>query len=193
MKKVLIVDNYDSFTYNLKHMVEILGHNVIVVKNDDHTLLQLNRSEWSHIILSPGPGNPDNAGLTRQVIEQYHQKIPILGVCLGHQCIAQYFGARIIHADSVMHGKLSLLQHQQTSLFTDVPKQFHVTRYHSLVIAPDSLPGCLTITAQTTNAFGHQDIMAIAHKTLPLFGVQYHPEAIMTQYGKEILSAFLYN
>lgn len=182
---MLIIDNYDSFTYNLVQYVKILGINPTVIKNDE--ILPKN-IEFSHIIISPGWGNPDNSRLSMEIINLYHTKKPILGVCLGHQCLAQYFGAKIIKAREPMHGKTSEISFEEDcALFKNLSQNFNATRYHSLIIDEATLPGTLRVTARTSDNI----IMAIEHVNLPLVGVQFHPEAILTEHGLEILENFV--
>ncbi len=192
MVKLLLIDNYDSFTYNIVHYLGILNYQIDVIKNDSFLLKSLEFLDYTHIILSPGPGSPLDSGLTMEVIKNIHKKIPILGVCLGHQCLGNFFGGRVVAAKQVMHGKASIMCHDETALFTGLPKQFKVIRYHSLVIDPDSISADLKITGWTTDTQGNMDaIMAIQHQYYPIFGVQYHPEAILTEYGLEIFQNFI--
>lgn len=177
---MLIIDNYDSFTYNLVQYFKILGENPTVVKNDE----PLPAGNFSRIVISPGPGNPDTSGLSMEVLEKYHKTTPILGVCLGHQCIAQFFGAEIMRAKEPMHGKVSQIFHNAKGLFDGLPQGFNATRYHSLVV--DNLPETLEVTAHTDDV-----IMGLKHRDLPIYGVQFHPEAILTQYGLELLRNFI--
>ncbi len=179
-ESMLIIDNYDSFTYNLVQYFKILGENPIVVKNDE----SLPAKPFSRIVISPGPGNPDTSGLSMEVLEKYHKTTPILGVCLGHQCIAQFFGAEIMRAKEPMHGKVSQIFHNAKGLFEGLPQGFNATRYHSLVV--DNLPETLEVTAHTDDV-----IMGLKHRDLPIYGVQFHPEAILTQYGLELLRNFI--
>lgn len=180
---MLIIDNYDSFTYNLVQYFRMLGENPTVIKNDE----PLPANDFNCIVISPGPGNPDTSGLSMQVIEKYYRTKPILGVCLGHQCLAKFFGAEIVKAQEPVHGKVSPILHNNQGLFAGLPQGFNATRYHSLVVEPKTLPECLEITAQTKDGI----IMGVQHKELPLFGVQFHPEAILTQYGLQLLQNFL--
>lgn len=192
MVKLVLIDNYDSFTYNIVHYLGILNHQVDVIKNDSPLLESLDSLDYTHIILSPGPGSPLDSGLTMEAINSLHKKRPILGVCLGHQCLGHFFGGRVVAAKQVMHGKASIMCHDETVLFTGLPKQFKVIRYHSLVIDPDTMPAELKITGWTTDPQGNMDtIMAIQHRDYPIFGVQYHPEAILTEYGLEIFQNFI--
>ncbi|MCC5792496.1 MAG: aminodeoxychorismate/anthranilate synthase component II [Legionellaceae bacterium] len=183
---VLIIDNYDSFTYNLVHYFQILGESVTVFYNDALTLEDIKSLNPSHIVLSPGPNQPEDAGISLSVIKSLHPLYPMLGVCLGHQCLAQALGAKIRQADYILHGKTSLIQHKNQGLFSGLPQNFRITRYHSLVVEPTSLPSELLIDA-TVN----QEIMALRHRTWPLFGLQFHPEAILSEYGLTLLEHFI--
>ncbi|MCM1009494.1 MAG: aminodeoxychorismate/anthranilate synthase component II [Fusobacterium sp.] len=179
---MLIIDNYDSFTYNLVQYFKILGQNPIVVKNDEH----LPDVDFQRIVISPGAGNPDNSGLSMAVLKKYYSEKPILGVCLGHQCIAKFFGAEIIKAKEPMHGKVSKVFYKDGEpLFAGLPQGFNATRYHSLVVS--NLPESLEVIAQTDNV-----IMALKHRKLPIYGVQFHPEAILTEGGLELLGNFIH-
>lgn len=184
---LLLIDNYDSFTYNLVQYFQILKQEVQVFEHDQITLDLIEKLKPQHLVISPGPGNPDQAGISLQVIERFAGRIPILGVCLGHQCIGQYFGGRIVRAKHIMHGKTSPIYHQESDLFSKLPNPLTVTRYHSLVIEPQSLPDCLKITAQDE----HEEIMAVSHRDLPIYGVQFHPESIASDQGLELLNNFL--
>ena len=192
MKKLLIIDNYDSFTYTIKHYFESLHVMTEVIKNDDSRLMDLHKMNPSAIVLSPGPGNPDDSGLTLHIIKKYYKDFPILGICLGHQCIMQVFGGTIIHAPEVMHGKLSTLTHTGDGLFTDLPNHFNVMRYHSLVVDPTTIPPAFKVSAWTIGKGGEHIVMAFHHQTYPLFGIQYHPESILTEHGFEIFKHFLH-
>jgi anthranilate synthase component 2 len=190
--KVLMVDNYDSFTYNLVQYLGELNVDVEVVRNDQYTLEQVKQNSASHIMLSPGPCTPNEAGISMPVIEAMAGVKPLLGVCLGHQSIGQVFGGRIVHAREIMHGKTSMIQHLDQGVFSGLSNPFEATRYHSLVIEKTSLPECLEITAWTQNEDGSMDeIMGVRHKTLAIEGVQFHPESILTEYGHELLQNFL--
>lgn len=184
---LLMIDNYDSFTYNLVQYFGELGAAVEVYRNDKINLEQIEQLAPKHIVISPGPCTPDQAGISIAVIKKFAGKIPILGVCLGHQSIGQAFGGKIVQAQQIMHGKTSAIYHNNTSVFKDLPDPFEATRYHSLVIEPDSLPECLEITAWTKT----QEIMGIQHKTLAIMGVQFHPESILTKQGHALLENFL--
>lgn len=190
--KVVMVDNYDSFTYNLVQYFGELGAEVIVVRNDAVTINDIEALNPDKIVISPGPCTPKEAGISVESILHFAGKIPILGVCLGHQSIGYAFGGHIIHAKSIMHGKTSLIHHHQKGVFNGLPNGFTATRYHSLVIQQQTLPSCLEITAWTQDEMGEIDeIMGIHHKTLDVEGVQFHPESILTQHGHDILRNFL--
>jgi len=189
---LLLIDNYDSFTYNLVQYFSALGQQVMVRRNDDISVKQIAAMAPRYLVISPGPKAPDDAGISLQAIERFAGKIPILGVCLGHQAIAQVFGAKVVRARQVMHGKNSLIQHHGRSVFAGLNNPLDVTRYHSLVVEPASLPEELEVTAWTMNAQGQADeIMGIMHSNLALHGVQFHPEAILSQQGKQLLDNFL--
>ena len=183
-----MIDNYDSFTYNLVQYFGELKADMKVIRNDDLTVSQITSLKPKKIVISPGPGRPENAGVSVDVIKKLSDKIPILGVCLGHQGIGYAFGGKIINAKKLMHGKTSLIEHKGTDIFKGLPQSFEATRYHSLVIDRKTIPDCLNITAWTKD---DKEIMGVAHKTLPLWGVQFHPESILTIHGKEILANFL--
>ncbi|MCX5591281.1 anthranilate synthase component II [Alcaligenes endophyticus] len=187
MHKVFMLDNYDSFTYNLVQYFGELGTEVIVRRNDQVSIAEIEALNPTHICISPGPKSPSEAGLSLDVIQHFAGKKPILGVCLGHQAIGQAFGGRIIRAQQIMHGKVSPITHSGTDLFSALPSPFQVTRYHSLAIERASLPECLTITAETADG----EIMGIRHKTLPIYGVQFHPESILSEHGHALLKNFL--
>jgi len=190
--KVLMIDNYDSFTYNLVQYLGELKVDVEVVRNDQYTVEQVQSNDASHIMLSPGPCTPNEAGISMPVIEAMAGVKPILGVCLGHQSIGQVFGGRIIHAREIMHGKTSMVYHSGVGVFKGLENPYEATRYHSLVVEKQSLPDCLEITAWTQNQDGSVDeIMGLRHRTLAVEGVQFHPESILTQYGHELLQNFL--
>jgi len=184
---IILLDNYDSFTYNLVQYLEELGAEVTVCKNDTITVDEVILSKTSGIVLSPGPGRPENAGIMNALVKTAAGKIPLLGVCLGHQAIGQVYGAEINYAPYLMHGKTSIINHDKSTLFKGIPQPLEATRYHSLVIERSSLPEDFIVTAWTDD----NTIMAIEHKTMPVYGVQFHPESIMTVYGKEILNNFI--
>ena len=189
---LLMIDNYDSFTWNLVQYFGELGADMRVYRNDEITLEDIERLAPSHIVVSPGPCTPKEAGISVAAIKHFAGKIPLLGVCLGHQSIGEAFGGRIVRAQRVMHGKISAIHHQSTGVFSGLPNPFDATRYHSLVIEQASLPDCLELTAWTENANGSlEEIMGVRHKSLPLEGVQFHPESIMTQHGHQLLQNFL--
>ena len=185
---ILMIDNYDSFTYNLVQYFGELKADMKVIRNDDLTLSQIIALKPKKIVISPGPGRPEDAGVSVEIIKTLSGEIPILGVCLGHQAIGYAFGGRIINAKKLMHGKTSKIEHSGTDIFKDLPHPFDATRYHSLVIDRKTIPDCLKITAWTTD---DKEIMGVAHKTLPLWGVQFHPESILTVHGKDILANFI--
>ena len=184
---LLMIDNYDSFTYNLVQYFGELEQEVVVHRNDEITLERVAELNPRHIVISPGPCTPNEAGISVPLIKQFAGKIPILGVCLGHQAIGQAMGGKIVHAKQVMHGKTSAIQHNSTSVFRGLPNPFQATRYHSLVIERASMPDCLEITAWTEDG----EIMGVRHKTLPVEGVQFHPESILTESGHALLKNFL--
>lgn len=184
---LLMIDNYDSFTYNLVQYFAELGQHVEVYRNDEISLARVGELKPAFIVVSPGPCTPNEAGISVPLIQQYAGKIPILGVCLGHQSIGQAFGGKIVHAKQLMHGKVSAIHHHSTSVFRGLPNPFQATRYHSLVIERESLPDSLEITAWTDDG----EIMGVRHKTLPVEGVQFHPESILTEHGHEMLDNFL--
>jgi anthranilate synthase component 2 len=189
---LLMVDNYDSFTYNLVQYLGELGADVRVHRNDQISVQEIERLKPDHIVISPGPCTPNEAGVSVEAILHFAGKIPILGVCLGHQSIGQAFGGRVVHARQVMHGKTSLIRHRGTGVFHGLPEPIEATRYHSLVIAAESLPSCLEVTAWTETADGQMDeIMGIRHREFAVEGVQFHPESILTQHGHAMLKNFL--
>ncbi len=186
---LVMIDNYDSFTYNLVQYFGELKQEVKVLRNDKTTVEQLDSLSPSYLVISPGPCTPSDAGISLQAIEHFAKKIPVLGVCLGHQSIGQAFGGEVVHAPTLMHGKTSMIAHQGKGIFSDLPSPFRATRYHSLVLAPESLPDCFDVTARTVEG----EIMAIKHRELPLQGVQFHPESIETEHGHALLKNFLDN
>ena len=190
--KILMIDNYDSFTYNLVQYLGELGADVIVKRNDEIPVETIDTIAPDKIMLSPGPCTPNEAGISLATIERYAGKIPILGVCLGHQSIGQAFGGRIIRAKQIMHGKISPIVHKNTGVFRGLPSPFNATRYHSLVIEQASMPDCLEITAWTATPDGELDeIMGVRHKSLAVEGVQFHPESILTEHGHALIRNFL--
>ena len=189
---LLMIDNYDSFTYNLVQYLGELNQEVEVYRNDEIDLAQVKKLNPEHIVISPGPCTPNEAGISVPLINEFAGKIPLLGVCLGHQSIGQAFGGKIVKAKTLMHGKTSLIFHTNKGVFKDLPNPYTATRYHSLVIERKSLPDCLEITAWTQDANGEfGEIMGIKHKTLPIEGVQFHPESILTEHGHALLNNFL--
>ena len=189
---LLMIDNYDSFTYNLVQYFGELGADVCVHRNDQITLDEVIKLNPERIVISPGPCTPNEAGISLEVIKHFADKVPLLGVCLGHQSIGQAFGGKIVHAGEIMHGKTSMIHHNNKGVFAGLENPFVATRYHSLVIEKDSLPDCLEITAWTENENGELDeIMGVRHKELNVEGVQFHPESILTQHGHDMLKNFL--
>lgn len=189
---LLMIDNYDSFTYNLVQYFGELDQDVRVYRNDQITLKEIHSLAPERIVVSPGPCTPNEAGISVEVIHEFAGKLPILGVCLGHQSIGQALGGRIVHADHVMHGKTSDIHHNNSDVFAGLQSPFVATRYHSLVIERESLPDCLEITAWTHSDVGEMDeIMGVRHKEHPVFGVQFHPESILTTCGHDLLKNFL--
>ena len=188
---ILLIDNYDSFTYNLLHYVEDLGHSVKVFRNNKITLKQIKKLNPKKIIISPGPCTPNEAGICVSMIKKFYKTIPILGVCLGHQSIGQAFGAKIVKADIIMHGKTSKMKNLNSIIFRGLPKEFDATRYHSLIIESKSLPESFKIISKTSDN-GKDVVMGIEHNDYPCFGVQFHPESIASEpYGKKIIKNFL--
>jgi len=189
---LLMIDNYDSFTYNLVQYLGELGADVRVFRNDQISVTEIEKLKPAHIVISPGPCTPNEAGVSLAAISAFAGKIPLLGVCLGHQGIGQAFGGRVVRARQVMHGKTSQIYHNRTSVFRGLPVPFEATRYHSLVIEKESLPDCLEITAWTqTDAGAVDEIMGVRHKHFKVEGVQFHPESILTQHGHDMLRNFL--
>jgi len=189
---LLMIDNYDSFTYNLVQYLGELGADVQVYRNDEITVEQIRELAPEKLMISPGPCTPDQAGISMAAIEAFAGEIPILGVCLGHQSIGQVFGGKIVHAREIMHGKTSSIYHKGGHVFTGLTNPYTATRYHSLVIEKESLPDCLEITAWTQTDSGEMDeIMGVRHKTLDVEGVQFHPESILTEHGHDLLKNFL--
>ena len=189
---LLMLDNYDSFTYNLVRYFRELGAQVEVCRNDEITIAEIEHMAPTHLVISPGPCTPNESGICMAAIAHFAGKIPILGVCLGHQSIGQVFGGEVVRAKQVMHGKTSLVEHQQVGVFIGLDQPLEVTRYHSLVVKADTLPDCLEATSWSLNAAGERDaIMGIRHKTLDVEGVQFHPESVLTPQGHELLANFL--
>ena len=186
-KLLLMIDNYDSFTYNLVQYFAELGQDVVVRRNDKVTLAEIKQMQPERIVISPGPGEPHNAGVSEDVIHEFGPALPVFGVCLGHQGIGEVFGGTVERAPELMHGKVSAIQHNEGGLFKGVPQGFKATRYHSLVVRRDNLPDELQVTAWSENGL----IMALQHRRYPIYGVQFHPESILTEYGKDILRNFL--
>lgn len=184
---ILVIDNYDSFTYNLVQYLGELGENLKVFRNDKISIDKIKKLKPGKIVISPGPGTPEDAGISKEVIREFARTIPILGVCLGHQCIGSVYGGNIIQAKKLMHGKTSTIYHNSKMLFEGIPNPFEATRYHSLLVKRKTLPNCLEITAWTDE----KEIMGLRHKEYLLFGVQFHPESILTKVGKDILRNFL--
>lgn len=182
-----MIDNYDSFTFNLVQFLGELGQTLVVRRNDEITIKEIEEMKPDFLMISPGPCSPDEAGISMDAIRHFAGKIPIFGVCLGHQSIAQVFGGDVVRAERLMHGKTSPMYHNGETLFTDIPNPFTATRYHSLIVKKETLPDCLEVTSWTEEG----EIMAIRHKTLPIEGVQFHPESIMTSHGKELLQNFI--
>lgn len=189
---ILLIDNYDSFTYNVYQYLGELGAEVSVVRNDEITVTQIERLAPEKIVVSPGPCTPNEAGISLAVIERFAGEIPLLGICLGHQAIGQAFGGEVRRARTVMHGKTSPIHHEGKGIFQGLPQPMTATRYHSLIVGWDSLPDCLEVTAWTETPEGQRDeIMGLRHRTLPVEGVQFHPESIFSPEGKILLGNFL--
>ena len=184
---ILMIDNYDSFTYNLVQYLGELGQNIKVFRNDKINISKIKKLRPERIVISPGPGRPEDAGISCSVIKEFSGKIPILGVCLGHQAIGFVYGGAIVGAKKLMHGKTSLIYHNKQGIFKGIKNPFEATRYHSLIVRKKGLPECLEITARTKEG----EIMGLKHKKYPLWGVQFHPESILTKEGKDILKNFL--
>lgn len=188
---LLLIDNFDSFTHNLARYFTELGVDVKVARNNALSLDDITRLNPKWLVISPGPCTPNEAGISLAAIAHFAGKIPMLGVCLGHQAIGQVFGAQVVGAQEIKHGKVSALQHNNVGLFSGLPSPFNITRYHSLVLEPASLPGELRVDAWCETACGKREIMAITHKQFPIWGVQYHPESLLTEHGHAVLEAFL--
>jgi anthranilate synthase/aminodeoxychorismate synthase-like glutamine amidotransferase len=184
---LLLIDNYDSFTYNLAQYFGELGCELVIKRNDETSLDEIAALAPEHVCISPGPCTPREAGISKDIVLRFGSKIPILGVCLGHQCIAEAYGGKIMRASTLMHGKSSTIRHNGRGLFTDLPAPFEAGRYHSLVVERSSFPACLEIIAESEDG----EIMALRHREFPGYGVQFHPESILTRDGKKILARFL--
>jgi anthranilate synthase/aminodeoxychorismate synthase-like glutamine amidotransferase len=185
---ILMIDNYDSFTYNLVQYLSELGEQLVVKRNDQITISGIRRLRPTSIVISPGPGSPKDAGISNELIRTFAGSIPILGVCLGHQCIGEVFGGEVVRASRLMHGKTSQIYHDQRGLFRRLPNPFEATRYHSLIVKRETLPESLVVTAWTDQ----REIMGLRHRSLPVYGVQFHPESILTTVGKDLLRNFLH-
>ncbi|MCM3164633.1 aminodeoxychorismate/anthranilate synthase component II [Metabacillus litoralis] len=184
---ILMIDNYDSFTFNLVQYLGELGEELVVKRNDEITIAEIEELNPQFLMISPGPCSPNEAGISMEAIEYFAGKIPIFGVCLGHQSIAQVFGGDVVRAERLMHGKTSEMHHNGETIFKEMENPFTATRYHSLIVKNETLPDCLEVTAWTDE----NEIMALRHKTLPIEGVQFHPESIMTTFGKDLLRNFI--
>jgi len=184
---LVLIDNYDSFTYNVYQYLSELGEEVLVLRNNKTSLGEIEKIHPECIVISPGPSNPMHAGISNEVITYFSGKIPLLGICLGHQCIGHVYGGKIKRAPQIMHGKSSLIRHNDRGVFKGLSNPFSAIRYHSLVVAKENLPGCLEITAQTDDG----TIMGLRHRLYPIYGIQFHPESFMTENGKQLLQNFL--
>lgn len=184
---ILLIDNYDSFTYNLYQYIGTFTTQISVVRNDKITIEEIEEIRPERIILSPGPKSPKDAGICIEVIRHFSGKIPILGICLGHQCIGEVFGGTVTYAKEVLHGKQSLIEHDGTGIFQGIPSPVHVARYHSLAVQMEDLPECLIVQSQTEDG----EIMALAHREYAVYGLQFHPESIYTEYGKRMIENFI--
>jgi anthranilate synthase/aminodeoxychorismate synthase-like glutamine amidotransferase len=185
--KLLVIDNYDSFTYNLVQYFGELDVNVVVKRNDEVSVDDIKKLQPERICISPGPGRPENAGISSEVVRRFGKQTPILGVCLGHQCIAQVFGGEVVRASHLMHGKISSIRHTGRGVFENLAQPLEATRYHSLIVRRESLPDSLEVTAETDE----KEIMGLQHREFPIHGVQFHPESILTSEGKKLLANFL--
>lgn len=184
---ILMIDNYDSFTFNIVQYLEQMGEDVVVFRNDKVTVDRIDKLKPQVIFLSPGPGTPRDAGVTVDVVREFHKTIPIMGICLGHQSIGYAFGGEIVRAGRIMHGKVSPVHHDGKTIFTGLPDPFTAGRYHSLVVRPETLPSCLEVSARTAEG----EIMGLRHKEFPVEGIQFHPESVLTPQGKRILRNFI--
>lgn len=184
---LLLIDNYDSFTYNLAQIFGSLGAEILVKRNDEISMADIARLKPEHICISPGPGRPKDAGISCEVIRQFGSTTPVLGVCLGHQCIGSVFGGEIGQAPTLMHGKTSMITHRGTGVFEHLPQAFEATRYHSLIVKRENLPDSLQIVAESDDG----EIMGLQHRELPIYGVQFHPESILTREGQKLLANFV--
>jgi len=185
--KLLVIDNYDSFTYNLVQLFGEMDVDLIVKRNDEISIDEIRKLKPDRICISPGPGRPESAGISSELIREFGPRIPILGVCLGHQCIAQAFGGEVVRAERLMHGKTSKIHHRRQGVFKDLAEPLEATRYHSLIVERESLPDLLEITAETDDG----EIMGLQHRQFPIHGVQFHPESILTTEGRQLLANFL--
>lgn len=185
--RVLLLDNYDSFTYNLEQALRMLGAEVQVIRNDKITVSEANSMDISHLVISPGPGRPADAGVSMALLESFMERLPILGVCLGHQALAEVLGGRVVYAPRLMHGKASEVQHDGQGVFTGLPNPMQAGRYHSLIVERESLPSCLIPTAETAEG----ELMGMRHRSLAVEGVQFHPESVLTPAGNDLLANFL--
>jgi anthranilate synthase/aminodeoxychorismate synthase-like glutamine amidotransferase len=185
--RVLVIDNYDSFVFNLVQYLGELGAEPVVYRNDEITVAEIEKMPISGLVVSPGPGRPEDSGVSPEAIRSVGQRLPVLGVCLGHQCIGQIFGGRVVRAPEIMHGKTSPVYHREAGLMAGLESPFTATRYHSLVVEPESLPDCLEVTAWTREGV----IMGLRHRSLPIEGVQFHPESILTDSGHQIVGSFI--
>jgi anthranilate synthase/aminodeoxychorismate synthase-like glutamine amidotransferase len=188
---VFVLDNYDSFTYNLVQYIGELGREVHVRRNDQVALAEIEQLQPSHIVISPGPCTPHDAGISIELIRHFAGKVPLLGVCLGHQAIGAAFGGEVIRAKNLMHGKTSLVQHDGRTIFKDIPSPMQATRYHSLIVSDKNLPAELEVSASTRDDDGETVIMGLRHKSLPVEGVQFHPESVLTERGMQLVKNFL--
>ncbi|MEZ4666637.1 MAG: aminodeoxychorismate/anthranilate synthase component II [Anaerolineae bacterium] len=184
---ILVIDNYDSFTYNLVQVMGEMGADLHVERNDQITISEVRAMQPSHIVISPGPGDPDDSGVSLEILRELGPTTPILGVCLGHQCIGQVYGGVVSRAPHLMHGKTSMVYHEGDGIFEGLPNPFEATRYHSLIVLEETVPHCLSITARTEDGL----IMGMKHKQFPVYGVQFHPESILTTHGPSLLKNFL--